>query len=115
MAETKTQARIDWPTVMLVGAMPNVAPRYVSVLEEDGYALERVRDATSARNMMANVMPHVVVVCPSVPMTEHRYVHETASAVGAEVLFPPDDAHPEIVRVEVEVALKRAQKRREKR
>ena len=47
-------------------------------------------------------------------MAEHRYVHEAASAVGAEVLLVPDNAHPELVRAEVEVAVQRAKKRRER-
>lgn len=115
MAEAKTHARIDWPTVMLIGTKAFAPPAYTDALNMDGYIVVPVKDAQAAREMMAKAMPHVVIMSRAVPMPDHRIVHETASAVGAEVLVVPDDSHPELVRLEVEIATNRVLKRRQKR
>ena len=114
MSEAKTVMRINWPTVMLVGAESKGPPGYLRALEDQCYSIERAVDATAARTTMGLVMPHVVVLSRSVPMVEHRHIHETAKAVGAEVLLTPDDAHPELVTAEVGIVMERAQKRRNK-
>ena len=110
VAEANTEARIDWPTVMVVGAKADAA--YVAMLETEAYTLARVSTAADAGTKMPGVMPHVVILSPTVPLPDHRIVHETAIAVGAIVLFIPDDAHPALVRGEVEEAMTRASKRR---
>ena len=112
VAEANTEARIDWPTVMVVGAGSDPSPAYLTMLENEAYTLARVATATDAGLKMAGVMPHVVILSPAVPMPEHRVVHETAIAVGAIVLMIPDEAHPALVRGEVEEAMTRASKRR---
>src|SRR5438045_9133789 len=98
MTDAKTDARIDWPTILVVGAS---SPRYLDLLQHDAYSIASVATASDAAARMASLMPHVVVLSPAVPMFEHRLVHETALAVGAIVLLVPDDAHPELVRGEV--------------
>ena len=114
MAETKTLARINWPTVMLVGTSSRRPPMYVRAFEDECYSIDKKADASAAKSAMGAVMPHVVVLSRSVPMVDHRHVHEAASAVGAEVLVTPDEAHPEIVRAEVDTLMQRVLRRRDK-
>jgi hypothetical protein len=115
MVEAKTDVRIDWPTVMLIGTDTATPPSYVATLRLDGYVLATMPNADAARAKMAEVMPHVVIMSRAVPMPDHRIVHDTSAAVGAEVLLIPEDAHPEVVRHEVEIAVARTKKRRQKR
>jgi hypothetical protein len=115
MANVKTLARINWPTIMLAGTHSKGPPGYLRALEDEGYSIEKAADVNAARDAMGVVMPHVIVLSRSVPMMDHRQIHEVAAAVGAEVLITPDDAHPELVRVEVDLAMQRALKRRDKR
>jgi hypothetical protein len=105
-----TLTRIDWPTVLVIGAR---AAAYVERLEEEPYRVEIVDTAAAAAAQMAEVMPYVAILSPSVPMREHRLVHETAIAVGAIVLSIPDGAHPAIVRGEVGEAIDRASRKRD--
>jgi hypothetical protein len=110
VSQRVTLTRIDWPTVLIVGAR---GAGYVERLEEEPYRVEIVDTAGAAAGQMAEVMPYVTILSPSVPMHEHRLVHETAIAVGAIVLSIPDGAHPAIVQREVGDAIDRASRKRD--
>ncbi len=113
MAEAKTTIRRDViPTVLIVGVRQ--PPDYVTALLKDGYEVVAARDADEARAAMGLVMPHVVLMSRCVPMADHRFVYDSAQAVGAPVVLTPDDAHSDLVGSEVEIAVQKARRRREK-
>jgi hypothetical protein len=105
-----TLMRIDWPTVLIVGAR---TAAYVERLDEEPYRVEIVDTAEEAASQMAVVMPYVTILSPTVPMHEHRLVHDTAIAVGAIVLSIPDGAPPALVQHEVGEAIDRASRKRD--
>jgi hypothetical protein len=112
MTEKKTEARLESPTVLVVGATES---SYVQRLVDEPYRLVAATTASEAAEKMPALMPQVVILSPRVPMPEHRIIHETALAVGAIVLLIPDDAHHAVVMAEIEDAMSRASRKRDKR
>lgn len=112
MDEKPTIRRADVPCVTIVRPDSSRPPEYIQALVEEGYDVAQVSGAKHAAMEIPQTMPHVVVLSPAIPMTDHRLVHEAAIAVGCVVLLLPDDAQPARVCSEVDEAMTRAAKRR---
>lgn len=112
MDEKTTIRRTEVPGVTVIRPDPARPAAYLQALVEDGYDVAQVRSAKDAAAEIPQTMPHVVVMSPAIPMSEHRLVHEAAIAVGCVVLLVPDDAQPARVCSEVDEAMTRAAKRR---
>jgi hypothetical protein len=109
-----TIKRLDSEGVMIVGATESKPPAYLSALREAEYDVSLVATASEASALMPERRPHVVILSPSVPMPEHRVVHEIALAVSALVLVIPNDARPSDVHAEVSEGIKKATRKRSK-
>ena len=111
-SDKATLRRADDDPIVVVGARSDAPPAYVEALEAAGYEVAMVPTPAAAAIKIAAAMPRVVVLSPSVPMPEHRLIHEAAIAVSAEVLILAPDTDGLSVAESVDRASARATQRR---
>ena len=107
-----TLKRDDTDPVVIVGATPDSPPTYLDALVSAGYEVRLVERAKAAANEIAALMPRVVVLSTSVPMPDHRLIHEAAIAVTAEVVILAPDADGAQVAGQIDRASAKATQRR---
>lgn len=112
ISERTTLRRAEDDPVIVVGATSDAPPVYVEALLAAGYEVAYAATAKEAATDIAGVMPRVIVLSTSVPMPDHRIIHEASIAVTAEVLILAPDTDPNRAREEVDRASARATQRR---
>jgi hypothetical protein len=111
-SEKTTLKRADDDPIVIVGASSDAPPSYIEALQAAGYEVALVPTPTEGARVIAAAMPRVVVLSTSVPMPDHRLIHEAAIAVCAEVLILAPDSDGLDVAESVDRASARATKRR---
>lgn len=111
-ADKTTLKRVDADPIIIVGASPDDPPGYVDALIGAGYEVTMVPRVMAAANEIAAVMPRVVVLSTSVPMQDHRLIHEASIAVTAEVVILAPDTDGVQVAQQIDKASARATQRR---
>lgn len=111
-ADRTTLKRADSDPIVIVGATPDAPPAYVEALIAAGYEVMMVERVMAAAVEIAAVMPRVVVLSTSVPMPDHRLIHEASIAVTAEVVILAPDTDGAEVAVRIDRASARATQRR---
>jgi hypothetical protein len=111
-ANRSTLKRVDSDPIVIVGEKPDAPPAYVDALISAGYEVTLVPRVMAAAIEIAAVMPRVVILSTSVPMPDHRIIHEASIAVTAEVVLLAADADGSAVAEQVDRACARATQRR---
>jgi hypothetical protein len=111
-SDKATLRRADEDPIVIVGASSDAPPAYVEALQAAGYEVALVPTPRAAAIKIAAAMPRVVVLSTSVPMPDHRLIHEAAIAVSAEVLILTPDSDGRGVAESVDRASARATQRR---
>jgi hypothetical protein len=88
---TQTLPRMDVATAMLVALDDRVAGACVTLLDDAGFRVIRVKHVLPALERLPVVMPHLVIVPTSLRKEEEEMVTDRCVAIGAEVLrLAPD-------------------------
>jgi hypothetical protein len=111
-ADRTTLKRVDTDPIIIVGEAPDAPPAYVEALISAGYEVTLIPRVMAAAVEIAAVMPRVVVLSKSVPMPDHRLIHEASIAVTAEVVMLAQDSDGANVAEQIDRACARATQRR---
>lgn len=111
-SDKTTLKRADDDPIVIVGATGDAPPAYLEALLSAGYEVLLIPTASAAAEQIAGAMPRVVVLSTSVPMPDHRLIHEAAIAVSAEVLILAPDTDGPRVAESIDRASARASQRR---
>ncbi|MBX3191679.1 MAG: hypothetical protein KF819_32100 [Labilithrix sp.] len=88
---SQTMPRMDVATAMLVALDDRTAGACVSLLDDAGFRVIRVKHVAPALERMPVVMPHLVVVPTTLRKEEEEGLVDRCVAIGAEVLrLAPD-------------------------
>ena len=88
---SQTLPRMDLATAMLVALDDRVAGACVTLLDDAGFRVIRVKHVAPALERLPVVMPQLVLVPASLRKDEEEMVTDRCVAIGAEVLrLAPD-------------------------
>jgi len=91
MVMSQTMPRMDVATAMLVALEDRIAGVCVTLLDDAGFRVIRVKHVAPALERMPVVMPHLVVVPTNLRKDEDEGLADRCVAIGAEVLrLAPD-------------------------
>ncbi len=83
---SQTMPRMDVATAMLVALDDRVAGACVTLLDDAGFRVIRVKHVAPALERMPVVMPHLVIVPTTLRKEEDDGLVDRCVAIGAEVL-----------------------------
>jgi len=89
---------MDVATAMLVALDDALAGDCITLLDDAGYRVIRVKHVAPALERMPVVMPHLVLVSSALRKEEADLVNDRCVAVGAEVLRLAPDVDPRALR-----------------
>jgi hypothetical protein len=88
---SQTMPRMDVATAMLVALEDRIAGACVTLLDDAGFRVIRVKHVAPALERMPVVMPHLVIVPANLRKDEDEGLVDRCVAIGAEVLrLAPD-------------------------
>ena len=88
---SQTMPRMDVATAMLVALDDRTAGACVTLLDDAGFRVIRVKHVAPALERMLVVMPHLVIVPTTLRKEEDEGLVDRCVAIGAEVLrLAPD-------------------------
>src|SRR3954465_10322467 len=88
---SQTMPRMDVATAMLVALDDRIAGACVTLLDDAGFRVIRVKHVAPALERMPVVMPHLVIVPTNLRKDEDEGLVDRCVAIGAEVLrLAPD-------------------------
>lgn len=88
---SQTLPRMDVATAMLVALEDKIAGACVTLLDDAGFRVIRVKHVAPALERIPVVMPHLVIVPTSLHKDEEEGLVDRCVAIGAEVLrIAPD-------------------------
>ena len=88
---SQTMPRMDVATAMLVALDDKIAGACVTLLDDAGFRVIRVKHVAPALERMPVVMPHLVIVPTNLRKEEDEGLVDRCLAIGAEVLrLAPD-------------------------
>jgi len=91
---SQTMPRIDVATAMLVALDDRIAGACVTLLDDAGFRVIRVKHVAPALERMPIVMPHLVIVPTTLRKEEDEGLVDRCVAIGAEVLRLAPDVDP---------------------
>lgn len=88
---SQTLPRMDVATAMLVALDDKVAGACITILDDAGFRVVRVKHVAAACERMPVVMPQIVLVPTTLRREEDEILVDRCTAVGAEILrLAPD-------------------------
>lgn len=88
---SQTMPRMDMATAMLVALDDRLAGACITILDDAGFRVIRVKHIAPALERLPVVMPHLVVVPTNLRKEEEEPLADRCVAIGAEVLrLAPD-------------------------
>lgn len=88
---SQTMPRMDMATAMLVALDDRLAGACLSILDEAGFRVIRVKHVAAACERMPVVMPQLVIVPAQLRPDDEELLEDRTVAVGAELLrLAPD-------------------------
>lgn len=88
---SQTMPRMDMATAMLVALDDRLAGACITILDDAGFRVIRVKHIAPALERMPVVMPHLVIVPANLRTEEEEPLADRCVAIGAEVLrLAPD-------------------------
>lgn len=88
---SQTMPRMDMATAMLVALDDRLAGACITILDDAGFRVIRVKHVAPALERMPVVMPHLVIVPANLRKDEEEPILDRCVAIGAEVLrLAPD-------------------------
>src|SRR5687768_1122950 len=87
----QTLPRMDMATAMLVALDDRLAGACITILDDAGFRVVRVKHVAPACERMPVVMPQIVLVPATLRRDEDELIVDRCTAVGAEILrLAPD-------------------------
>src|SRR5262245_41653134 len=81
-----TMPRMDMATAMLVALDDRLAGACITILDDAGFRVIRVKHVAPALERLPVLMPHLVIVPTNLRKEEHEPVVDRCVAIGAELL-----------------------------
>ena len=91
---SQTMPRMDVATAMLVALDDRIAGACVTLLDDAGFRIVRVKHVAPACERLPVVMPHLVVVPSTLRKEDDETVVDRCVAIGAEVLRLSPEVDP---------------------
>jgi hypothetical protein len=91
---SQTLPRMDVATAMLVALEDRIAGACVTLLDDAGFRVIRVKHVAPALERMPVVMPHLVIIPANLHKDDDDGLVDRCVAIGAEVLRLAPDVDP---------------------